>query len=415
MSRPAIDPLAGELVAIVAPPLTRRPGRTMPSIGRILRRLAVSLAVVTASAVPALAAGYDSKAPYAILIDEDSGAVLYRKGDDIPFDPAAMVKMMTMAVVFDAIAAGEISLDQAFPVSENAWRTGGAPSGSATMFAALKSSVPVSDLLRGAIVQAGNDACLILAEGIAGSEAAFVRRMNDKASALRLAGSTFTNVTGLGDPAQKVTARDLATIADYLITHHPELYRIYAEPDFTWNKIYQRNRNPLLGAGLGVDGLSTGSTPEAGFGMTLSAVQDGHRTTLVVAGLPSEKDRTDEAKRLLGYAGSGFERVRFFAAGDPVANARVFGGIKGTVPLATHEPLDVLIEKGVRAPIRARAIYTGPLVAPVRKDQQVGVVRVWTDDDKVFEKPVFTTEAVGVGSMSQRAIDAVGQLLIGWL
>lgn len=387
----------------------------MPSIDLVLRRLAATLAIMALGAAPSFAAGYDSKAPYAVLIDEDSGAVLYRKGDDIPFDPAAMVKMMTMAVVFDAVESGEIALDQAFPVSEGAWRTGGAPSGSATMFAALKSSVPVSDLLRGAIVQAGNDACLILAEGIAGSEAAFVARMNDKASELRLAGSTFTNVTGLADPAQKATARDLATIADYLITRHPKLYRIYSEPDFTWNKIYQRNRNPLLGAGLGVDGLSTGSTPEAGFGATLSAMQDGHRTTLVVAGLPNDKDRTDEAKRLFGYASSGFERVRFFVPGEPVANARVFGGIKGTVPLATHEPFDVLIERGVRAPIRARAIYTGPLVAPVKKDQQVGVVRVWTDDDKVFEKPIFTTEDVSVGSMSQRAIDAVSQLLIGWL
>ncbi|MCX5514799.1 D-alanyl-D-alanine carboxypeptidase [Kaistia algarum] len=368
-----------------------------------------------AAACAAAAQGYDSKAPYAILIDVDSGAVLYRKADDVPFEPAAMVKMMTMAVVFDAIASGQISLDQTFPVSESSWRKGGAPSGGATMFAALKSQVPVSDLLRGAIVQAGNDACLILAEGIAGSEEAFVRRMNDKASELQLTGSTFTNVTGLDDPAQKVTARDLATIADYLIRRHPDLYRIYGEPDFTWNKIYQRNRNPLLGAGLGVDGLSTGSTASSGFGLTISAIQDGHRTTLVVGGLGSDKDRTDEAKRLLGYANSGFERVRFFAPGEPLAEARVFGGAASTVPLATEEALDILLERGARSRVRARAIYTGPLVAPVAKGAQVGVVRVWIGDDVAVEKPVYTTQTVAEGSMTQRAIDAVSQLLIGWL
>lgn len=363
----------------------------------------------------AVAQGFDSKAPSAILIDEETGGVLYHKGDDVPFDPAAMVKMMTMAVVFDAIASGEIRLDQTFPVTENAWRTGGAPSGGATMFAALKSQVAVSDLLRGAIVQAGNDACIILAEGIAGSEAAFVKRMNDKASELQLAGSTFTNVTGLADPAQKSTVRDLATIAEYLIEHHPDLYRIYSEPDFTWSKIYQRNRNPLLGAGLGVDGLSTGSTDTAGFGLTLSAVRDGHRQIVVVAGLSSDKDRTDEAKRLLDYAVTSFERVRFFAPGETVADARVFGGAIGSVGLTTHEPVEVLLQRGSQQRLRARVVYTGPLLAPVPKGQAVGAVRVWVGDELAAEKPVYTSADVGTGSMTRRAVDAVSQLLIGWL
>ena len=376
---------------------------------------ALAAAAIMGATASGHAAGFESRAPHAILIDEDSGAVLYRKGDDVPFEPAAMVKMMTMAVVFDAIRDGEIRLDQTFPVSENAWRTGGAPSGGATMFAALKSQIAVSDLLRGAIVQAGNDACIILAEGIAGSEAAFVRRMNDKASALQLTGSTFTNVTGLDDPAQKTTARDLATIADYLIHDHPDLYRIYGQSDFTWNKIYQRNRNPLLDAGLGVDGLSTGSTAASGFGLTLSALREGHRTTLVVAGLGSEKERTDEAKRLLDFAATGFDRALFFDAGEPIADARVFGGSAGSVALATKEPLYVLLQRGVKQRLRARVVYDGPLVAPVARDRQVGTVRVWIDDDLAVEKPVYTKVDIGAGSMTQRAVDAVSQLLIGWL
>lgn len=377
----------------------------------------VGLCLAMPMAGPALSAdgSFESKAPRAILIDVDSGSTLYRKADDQPFEPAAMAKMMTMAVVFDALKAGEIHLDQTFPVSEFAWRTGGAPSGSATMFAALKSSISVSDLLRGAIVQAGNDACIILAEGIAGSEPAFVARMNAKAKALGLQGSTFRNVSGLPTPGQTVTARDLATIADYLIETYPDLYKIYGEPSFTWNKIFQRNRNPLLGAEIGADGLSTGYTETSGFGLAASAVLDGHRMILVISGLASDKERAEEAKRLFDWGTTAFERVRFFNAGEPVGDARVFGGVTGSVPLATDEPLDVLLQRGTRDRIRARMVYSGPLLAPVDMNSRVGTVRVWVGDALVVEKPVYTTRAVAEGSMQSRAFDAVSELLIGWL
>ncbi len=358
---------------------------------------------------------FDSKAPRAILVDLDSGATLYRKGENDAFEPAAMAKMMTMAVVFDALKTGEIRLDQTFPVSENAWRNGGAPSRGATMFAALKSAVPVADLLRGAIVQAGNDACLILAEGLAGSEAAFVGRMNEKAAALGLTATRFRNATGFADPEQKTTVADLARVADYLVTAHPDLYRIYAEPDFTWNKIYQRNRNPLLAAGIGVDGLSTGYSETAGFGLTASALRDGHRMTVVVSGLPTDKARAEEASRLFDYADTAFERLRFFEAGATIGEARVYGGAVGRVALASEVPLDVLLVRGARDRIRARIVYTGPLLAPVRKGQAVGVVRVYVGDDLLVEKPVVAMADVETGTIQGRALDAVGELLTGWL
>ena len=389
---------------------------------RARRKLLIAIALLPAAllTVPLAPAAwaqvaFDSKAPRAILVDLDSGATLYRKAENEAFEPAAMVKMMTMAVVFDALKAGELRLDQSFPVSENAWRMGGAPSRGATMFAALKSTVPVADLLRGAIVQAGNDACLILAEGIAGSEAAFVERMNAKAAALGLTGSSFRNVTGLADPGQKTTVVDLARIADYLVTAHPELYRIYAEPDFTWNKIFQRNRNPLLGAGIGVDGLSTGYSESAGFGLTASALRDGHRMTAVVSGLTTDKARAEEAKRLFDYADTAFERIRFFDAGETIGEARVYGGATRSVPLATEVPLDVLLVRGARDRIRARVTYAGPLVAPVSKGQQIGFVRVYVGDDLLVEKPVVSMADVASGSMQGRALDAVGELLTGWL
>ncbi len=377
--------------------------------------LIVIALVVAATSAGLAQAPFESKAPRAILVDLESGATLYRRAESDPFEPAAMAKMMTMAVVFDDLKSGAITLDQTFPVSENAWRNGGAPSRGATMFAALKSAVPVADLLRGAIVQTGNDACLILAEGIAGSEAAFVGRMNEKAAALGLKGTKFRNVTGFADPEQKTTVADLARIANYLVTAHPDLYRIYSEPDFTWNKIYQRNRNPLLAAGIGVDGLSTGYSETAGFGLTASALRDGHRMTAVVSGLPTDKARAEEVTRLFDYADTAFERIRFFEAGETIGDARVYGGAAGTVALATTSPLDVLLVRGARDRIRARVVYSGPLLAPVAKGQAVGSVRVYVGDDLLVEKPVVTMADVAAGSMQGRAFDAVGELLTGWL
>jgi D-alanyl-D-alanine carboxypeptidase (penicillin-binding protein 5/6) len=384
-----------------------------PTLTRAL--ILPALVAALAGAAELRAAPFESKATSAILVDVDSGSVLYRKAEQAPFQPAAMAKLMTMAVVFETIESGKIKLDDTFPVSEHAWRTGGAPSGSATMFAALKSSIAVSDLLRGAIVQAGNDACIILAEGIAGSEGAFVDMMNRKAAELGLDGSHFTNVSGLPDPAMKVTAADLQTLADHLIRTYPVLYRIYAEPDFTWNKIYQRNRNPLLAAGIGADGLSTGYTPESGYGLAASAVQDGHRMIQVISGLPTDKERAEEARRLFEWGHSAFERLRFFDRGEAVAEARVFGGSLQTVGLATEEPLDILLLRGNRERIRARVTYDGPLQAPVTAGREVGTVRVWVGETQVLEKPVFTMSEIGKGSMNQRAIDAVQHLLLGWL
>ena len=387
-----------------------RPSLRFLLVPAILMALVAVLLPRTAFAAP-----YEGKATSALLVDVDSGTILYSKGPDAPFQPAAMAKMMTMAVVFDAIHAGKIHLEDSFPVSEYAWRTGGAPSGSATMFAKLNSSIAVSDLLRGAIVQAGNDACIILAEGIAGSEGSFVDMMNRKAKEIGLTGSQFTNVSGLPDPEQKVTARDLYKIADYLIRTYPDLYKIYSEPDFSWNKIYQRNRNPLLAAGLGADGLSTGFTKESGYGLTASAVRDGHRMIVVVSGLASDKERAEEARKLLDWGNTAFERLRFFDRGEAVGDARVYGGATGSVGLATREPLDILLMRGNRDRIRARIVYTGPLLAPVQQGTEVGVVRVWVGDAQILEKPLYTTAAVAKGSMDQRALDAVQQLLIGWL
>ena len=325
-----------------------------------------------------------------------------------------MAKLMTMAVVFGALRDGSLRLDQEFVVSEAAWRQGGAPSHGTTMFAALGSSIRVEDLIRGVIVQSANDGCIILAEGMAGSQEAFAELMNREAERLGLGNSHFTNPTGYTDPAQSMSARDLAILAGYLIREFPEYYKIYSEPEFTWNKIRQLNRNPLLSMNVGADGLTTGSTDESRFGLAGSAVGNGQRLILVVNGVESEKLRNEEARKLLDWGFRAFERVRLFDTGEVVAEARVFGGSESRVGLVSKGPLDFLLPVGARDMVKAEVIYDGPLPAPVEAGREVGIIKVTTSEGLTMQAPVFTASEVGVGPLQSRALDGLEELLFGW-
>ncbi|MDO9061341.1 MAG: D-alanyl-D-alanine carboxypeptidase family protein, partial [Bradyrhizobium sp.] len=240
--------------------------------------------------------GFDGDAPTAILIEASSGSVLFEKNADELRPPSSMMKLMTAEVVFNAIKKGEVKLNDEYRISENAWRRGGAPSGGSTMFAAIHSKVSVSDLLHGAIIQSGNDACMILAEGMAGNERTFATEMmTRRAREIGLTKSTFGNSSGLPDPANKMTVRELARLARHIILTHPDFYKLFGEREFTWNKIRQQNRNPLLNALEGADGLKTGHTRDGGYGLVGSAVQDGLRLIVVVNGLEDAGDRASEA------------------------------------------------------------------------------------------------------------------------
>ena len=240
-------------------------------------------------------------------MEAESGAVLFEKNADQLVAPASLAKLMTTEVVFNEIKEGNIKLDEEFVVSANAWRKGGAPSGGSTMFAAIHSRIKVEDLLQGVIIQSGNDACIVLAEGIAGNEAGFSRMMNARARELGLTKSNFTNSAGLPDPDMRVTVRELGKLAAHIITTYPDLYRWYGEREFTWNKIRQQNRNPLLTMNIGADGLKTGYTSEAGYGLVGSAVNNGLRLIVVVNGMKSANERADDAKKLLNWGFNGFE------------------------------------------------------------------------------------------------------------
>jgi D-alanyl-D-alanine carboxypeptidase (penicillin-binding protein 5/6) len=352
-------------------------------------------------------------APHAILIDAENGGVLYEKDPDKLIFPASLAKLMTAEYVFHEIKEGRLNLTDEYGVSENAWRKGGAPSHGSTMFAALNSKIPVDDLLHGMIIVSGNDACIILAEGIAGTETEFAEKMTQRAREIGLQKSVFTNSNGLPDPGTKVTSRELAMLARQIVLNYPELYKIFGQTEYTWNKIRQPNRNPLLGSVNGADGLKTGFTKDAGYGLVGSAVQDGLRLIVVVNGAKDAKERGDEAKKLLEWGYRSFEQRDLFAEGQIIGSAKVYGGASGSVPLRASGLVKLLVPKSGGEKLVARIAYRGPVPAPVAQGQQIGTLKVWRDDRLVLQEPLHATESVAKGNMPQRAVDAVAELVIG--
>ena len=356
--------------------------------------------------------GFQTAAPYAILIDADSGTVLFERNADKPNPPASMSKLMTIEVVLHAIAEGKLKYEDEMTISENAWRKGGAPSGGSAMFAALNSRVSVRDLLHGVMIQSGNDACIALAEGIAGSELAFADMMNKRARELGLTQSNFTNSTGLHEPEHKMTARELAKLAQHIIKTYPQDYKIYGEREFLWNKVRQQNRNPLLAMGIGADGLKTGFTKEAGYGLTGSAVNNNLRLIVVVNGFKSMKERADESRKLLEWGFRAFEARPLFAAGETIGEAKLYGGAKSRVPLVSPTAVRLLVPRSTSEKLSAKIVYSGPVMAPVEKGKSIGTLKVSRGENVVLEVPLQAGEDVGVGGLPQRAFDAMGEMVI---
>jgi serine-type D-Ala-D-Ala carboxypeptidase (penicillin-binding protein 5/6) len=371
---------------------------------------ALSLLVAGPAAAQKKDDNFQTSVPHAILIEAESGSVLYERAADDLVYPASLAKLMTAEVIFNELQQGKISLEDEVIISENAWRTGGAPSRTSSMFAPINSRVKLHDLLRGIIVQSGNDACIAIAEALAGNEMAFGVKMTNRAREIGLTKSSFTNSTGLHNPGLKVTARELGKLAQHIIRTYPDFYKIYGEREFTYNKIRQFNRNPLLA--WGADGLKTGFTKESGYGLVASAEQNGLRLIVVVMGAKGEKERADEARKLLEWGFRSFEARILFAEGQTVGEAKVFGGEKGYVPLVGSRAIRLMVPRNVSEKIVARVTYTGPLPAPVERGRQAGVLKVWRGDTLALEVPLHTGEEVGKGSLSQRAFDAVTESVI---
>jgi D-alanyl-D-alanine carboxypeptidase (penicillin-binding protein 5/6) len=357
--------------------------------------------------------GFQTAAPHAILIEAESGSVLFEKAADDLIPPASLSKLMTAEVVFNELKEGRRKPTDEFNVSVNAWRRGGAPSHTSSMFMPINSKVSIDNLLHGVIIQSANDACIVLAEGISGNESAFAELMTKRARELGLTKSTFGNSNGLPDPRQLMTSRELAKLAAYIIQTYPEYYKYYGEREFTWNRIRQFNRNPLLALNIGADGMKTGFTKEAGYGLVGTAVQNGMRLIVVINGLRSEKERADEGKKLLEWGFHNFQSNLLFVDGQEIAYAKVFGGTKGSVPLVAGKAVRLMVPRGAREKIIARVVYNGPVRAPVQEGRKVGVLKVWRGDIVALETPLQAAESVGAGSMAQRAFDAASELVLG--
>ena len=356
---------------------------------------------------------FQTSVPAALLLDSDSDSVLYEKNGDQLVAPASLAKLMTLEFVFNEIKQGHIKLDDEFPISENAWRKGGAPSHGSTMFAAIHSKVKLDDLIHGIIVDSANDACIAVAEALAGNEPEFGAMLTRRARQIGLEKSTFANATGYSDPDLRVTAREMAALARHIMKTYPEFYPYFAEREFTWNNIRQQNRNPLLAMGIGADGLKTGETAEAGFNLVGSAVQDGFRLIVVITGARSEKERAEEARKMLEWGFHGFEARVLFAEGQTIGEAKVFGGTTNYVALVAPGTIRLMTPRNGSERLVARIVYTGPVPAPVGKGQSIGKLKVWRGDKLALEVPLQAGEDVGKGTMSQRAMDGATELMIG--
>ncbi|MFA5949728.1 MAG: D-alanyl-D-alanine carboxypeptidase family protein [Hyphomicrobium sp.] len=381
--------------------------------------LSLLIALSPPSAEAQQAGEFVTRARNAILVDYDSGSVLFQKAADELVEPASMSKLMTLAVLFRALKDGKVKLEDEFKTSEHAWRTGGAPSGTSAMFIPINNSTPISELIQGIVVQSGNDACLTVAEGLAGTAAKFATMMEEEARRIGLPKSTFRNPTGLHDPEQLMTARELATLARYIIREYPEHYKVFAQKEFPYRKHKFYNRNPLLGE-AGIDGMKTGHTKEAGYGMVVSAlVPEGRRLIGVVMGLGDEKERKEDTRRMLDWGQRSISKVKLFAAGEAVGSARVWGGERIFVPLIGQGDVEVVLPKfPANQRLRGEIVYQGPLKPPVRKGAQVATFRVTSmvagsvEPLATSETPLYAADDVEPASFAWKGVDALLHLAL---
>lgn len=389
-----------------------RPSHRRRPFGEIIRNAVVPPIVLVVAALCAWSAraepSIETAAKQAILIDDTTGTVLFNKNADERMFPASMSKLMTLYIVFDHLKSGSLSLETAFRVSEKAWRMGGSK-----MFVEVNSRVAVNELLRGVIVQSGNDACIVLAEGIAGSEEAFAQMMNEYAEKLGMHHSHFVNATGWPNPDHVSTAHDLALLSHHIIHDFPQYYSLFDEKTYTYNGIKQGNRNPLLYTYSGADGLKTGHTEVSGYGLTASAKRDGRRLIVVVNGLADVNERAREGERLLDYGFREFANYHLFKAGDIVENVEVWLGDEPTVPVKVDEDVTLTLARKEREGLKVTVQAPGPVPAPVTKGTEVAKLVIEVPDKPPVEHPLLASEDVGKLSSLGRIGAAFNYLLWG--
>ena len=358
----------------------------------------VSAAAVALSSLAAQAqVAYDGRAPNVLVMDYNTGQILVDRNSDVPLPPASMSKLMTLNMLFEALDDGRVQMDTTFSVSDRAHAMGGS-----RMFLETRHRPTAEDLIRGIAVLSGNDATVVVAEGLAGTEEAFAQLATARARQLGMENTTLMNSSGWPDPAHRMSLRDLAILARHLIDEHGEYYPYLAEREFTWNDITQPNRVPLLGAGLGLDGLKTGHTNEAGYALTASAVQGDRRVIFVFSGLDSERERLEEAERIINWSFRQFAEYRIADEGQVLAEASVWMGAESSVPLVAPRDLDVLIPVFTEDQITARMVYDGPVAAPVAEGQELARLFVTVPGMEEFELPLVAGRGVAEGGFVPR-------------
>ncbi len=357
---------------------------------------------------PAASIGMETRAKQAYIVDLETGSVLLDKDSGTPAPPASLSKLMTTYMVFERLKSGQLSLDDEFVVSRKAWKMGGSK-----MFVEINKRVRVEDLLRGIIVQSGNDACIVIAEGLSGSEKAFADAMNLRGRQIGLTGSNFVNSTGWPEAGHEMSPRDMALVAQRLIEEFPEYYPYFAEKTFRYNNIKQGNRNPLLYYDSGSDGLKTGYTRASGYGIVASAVRHGRRVIIALTGLPSARVRSFEVRRLLDWAYQSFTNYTLFTKGAVVERADIWLGNEDAVPLVTERDIKISLPRGSRRDLRVRVTYETPIPAPVRKGTRIARLIVTAPNLKTVEAPLLAGADVGERGLFGRLSGVIGYMVWG--
>ncbi len=362
-------------------------------------------AAVASAWAPALAQSVQVSAPIAYLLDVGTAGMLYEKKADEPHPPGSVLKLLTAETVFKTLKDGEITLEQDFPITEQVWRRGGAPAGSVAMFAPLNSRVSVANLLQGLVVQSANDAALALADGIAKSEAAFVQRMQERAKAIGLTRFEARNATGYAHPEQRVSARDAAKLALHIINTYPERFPLFGQREFTWNNIRQTNRNPLIAMNIGADGMMGGMVQDGGFNLVGTAQQEGRRLVVVVFGAENAQVRSADARRLLEWGFSNFEKRKLLAKNEALADAKVSGGTRAEIPIGLRDDIEMLLPKSAQDTVTTTISYRSPLRAPIAAGAEIGRLQVKRNQAVALDVPIVALEAAPQGSLTKRAWD----------
>jgi len=374
----------------------------------LIRIGAILLLLLAGVLPPATAATFETRARQAFVIDLSTNSILLNKNADSRMPPASMSKLMTAYLIFERMKSGALKLDDRFTVSRKAWAKGGSK-----MFLLQGQRVRLESLIRGIVIQSGNDACIVIAEGLAGSEEAFAEIMNAKAKELGLNDSHFTNATGWPHPDHYMTARDLATLAQRIIEDFPEYYHYYSQKSFRFNKINQKNRNPILGEVEGADGLKTGYTDASGYGLVGSATRGGRRLIMVINGLETARARSVEAERMMNWAFDAFETYKLLRAGETVETAELWLGQAETAALVVNQDVTVTLPRASRSNLKVSVSYSGPVPAPVYKGEELGRLIVTAPGVNPIERPLYVGETVERKGPFGRVIETLGALISG--